>query len=125
MNFIATLEQRSERFWLACSLLLVLLLGVIDYATGPEIAFSAFYLIPVSATAWFVGRRPAFVISVCDLGVIRAKLAPGRYRRESSVFPALDPLLEHGLAAGGVPVDGSIADGFEDGLDPCARVIAA
>jgi diguanylate cyclase (GGDEF)-like protein len=54
----------------------VLLLGVIDYATGPEIAFSAFYLFPVSAAGWFVSRRVAFVIAVlCAISWFVADIA--------------------------------------------------
>jgi diguanylate cyclase (GGDEF)-like protein len=62
------------------SLLLVLLLGVIDYVTGPEIAFSAFYLLPISSAAWFVGRRPAFAIAaVSALGWLLADITQEVY----------------------------------------------
>jgi len=44
-------------FWLA------ILLGLIDYVTGPEIGFSIFYLLPISLVAWFSGILWAIVIS--------------------------------------------------------------
>ncbi len=44
-------------FWL------VILIGLIDYATGPEIAFSIFYLLPISLVAWFSGILWGVVIS--------------------------------------------------------------
>ncbi len=38
-----------------CSLLLVALIGLIDYITGYELSFSIFYLIPIAASAWYSG----------------------------------------------------------------------
>jgi diguanylate cyclase (GGDEF)-like protein len=40
------------------------MLGVIDYLTGSEIAFSVFYLFPVGLAAWYVDRRVAVLYSV-------------------------------------------------------------
>ena len=41
---------------IASSLALVVLVGIGDYASGPEIAFSFFYVAPVLLAAWTVGR---------------------------------------------------------------------
>ena len=43
--------------------LLVVLLGVIDYATGKEISFSIFYLAPIILVAWYAGAAPAILVS--------------------------------------------------------------
>jgi len=43
---------------------LVGLVGFLDYKTGYELSFSAFYLLPVAFVAWTVGRDIAFLISV-------------------------------------------------------------
>lgn len=43
---------------------LILAMGMVDYLTGPELAFSIFYLIPIMMIAWFVNRRAAFYASV-------------------------------------------------------------
>jgi len=48
----------------AIALGLIFAIGAIDYATGSEISFSIFYLLPVSLVAWGVGRRPAIVMSI-------------------------------------------------------------
>ncbi len=42
----------------------VLVLGLIDYATGFEISFAVFYVLPVAIAAWLVGERFAVAISV-------------------------------------------------------------
>lgn len=46
------------------ALLLIAMLGGIDYLTGSEIAFSVFYLFPVGLAAWYAGRRVAVLYSV-------------------------------------------------------------
>ncbi len=43
--------------------LLVAAVGWIDYATGYEIAFSLFYVLPIALVAWFVGRWPSIVVA--------------------------------------------------------------
>lgn len=45
-------------------LLLVLLLGVLDYLSGPEISFAIFYLLPIYLVTWFIGRWPGVIASV-------------------------------------------------------------
>jgi hypothetical protein len=49
---------RTQRIviYVAC-LLLVALLGLVDWATGSEISFSIFYLAPVAIASWLVGSR--------------------------------------------------------------------
>lgn len=44
-------------------LLTILCLGLIDYLTGPEIAFSIFYTLPVSLAAWKLGENPGYFFS--------------------------------------------------------------
>jgi len=43
---------------------LAVLVGVIDYLTGPELSFSIFYLIPIYLGAWRVDRRMGVLLSV-------------------------------------------------------------
>src|SRR5688500_1449089 len=43
---------------------LVVVIGYVDYLSGPEIGFSLFYLAPVVAAGWFVGRRSAVTIAL-------------------------------------------------------------
>lgn len=55
MSWMKYVARRSRTSILLFSLLLVAVLGVADYSTGPEISFSIFYLIPISLVSWFVG----------------------------------------------------------------------
>lgn len=61
MTFI---EERDKAHVFVTSLVLVAVLGGIDYLTGYDIAFSIFYVIPISLVAYFVGRRSAVLVSL-------------------------------------------------------------
>ena len=43
---------------------LAVVLGYADYATGPEISFSIFYLVPISLTVWLSGRLAGLAVSL-------------------------------------------------------------
>lgn len=53
---------------IALTLIVVVIVGVADYATGHEILFSTFYLVPVAMAAWLVGRGFALVVSALSVG---------------------------------------------------------
>ena len=53
----------SKSSMIVFTLILVGVIGAADYLTGSEIAFSIFYLIPISLVTWHVGRRAGLPIS--------------------------------------------------------------
>ena len=57
------LERQSKLFFITIGLILVILVGIVDYVTGYEITFSIFYLIPVAMVSWYAGRRYGILIS--------------------------------------------------------------
>jgi diguanylate cyclase (GGDEF)-like protein len=56
------IERRSRPFVVTASLLLVSLLGVLDYMNGPDISLLIFYVVPVFVAAWYVGRGAGFAV---------------------------------------------------------------
>lgn len=48
-------------------LLMVIVLGWLDYATGFEISFSFFYLLPILLAAWYIGLRYSILITTLSL----------------------------------------------------------
>lgn len=70
---------RLSRWSLAASgLVLVGLIGVLDYLTGDELSFSIFYLIPIALVAWFGGRPAGMIISATSaLSWLAADLLTG------------------------------------------------
>src|SRR5580765_1872283 len=62
--FLGGLERASRRVLIAGGLAVVVIIGVVDYLTGFEVLFSAFYLLEVGLASWFVGRGFGMVMSV-------------------------------------------------------------
>jgi diguanylate cyclase (GGDEF)-like protein len=56
-------------FYLTVGLVMVGVLGMFDYFTGPEIAFGLFYVIPVSLVAWFAERASGLFIAFVSAAV--------------------------------------------------------
>ena len=55
---------KHKSFLALLALLFILVLGVADYLTGSEIAFSIFYLLPISLVAWLIGWRLGILMSI-------------------------------------------------------------
>jgi two-component system cell cycle sensor histidine kinase/response regulator CckA len=51
---------------IAFAFALVLVSGIVDYLTGPDISLSILYLIPILLATWFVGKRIGFFISLAS-----------------------------------------------------------
>jgi signal transduction histidine kinase len=64
----SALEQ-SRGAAIVAALVLTVFIGIFDYATGAQISLSAFYLIPVTIAAWYVGFAFALVIAAACVGV--------------------------------------------------------
>lgn len=64
MKLLATDGPKTRHYWLAGFFLLIGVIGFIDYLTGYELAFSPFYLFPISAISWLSGKR-AGIIAAC------------------------------------------------------------
>jgi hypothetical protein len=56
VNYLPSLEQRSRLFWIIVGFSLILGVGLLDFLTGDEVAFSLFYLIPIALLTWPVDR---------------------------------------------------------------------
>lgn len=56
--------KKSTLLFIAC--FFIFLLGIIDYLTGPELAFSIFYLLPIMLVAWLVNLRTAVYLSLAS-----------------------------------------------------------
>ena len=60
----AAVDRLSETAVLLIGIAFIALIGIVDTITGPELAFSIFYLLPVSAVAWRNGARSGLVVAV-------------------------------------------------------------
>jgi signal transduction histidine kinase len=81
------LDTRSKAFPTVLSLGMVAVVGMLDFLTGFELTFFAFYLIPVTLAVWFVGRGfGIFVSALCVVVSIVGDLFAGA-RYSSSLVP--------------------------------------
>ncbi len=63
-TFYAFLEEQTRPAILIIGFLLIAVLGVLDYMTGPDLSLFIFYLIPVSLATWFAGSAAGMALSV-------------------------------------------------------------
>ncbi|RMF69160.1 MAG: hypothetical protein D6743_02310 [Calditrichaeota bacterium] len=63
-TFFTFLEKRSKRFVVTLALIVVLVIGLIDYLTSTELSLSVFYLLPVFIAAWYADKWNAFLVSL-------------------------------------------------------------
>jgi diguanylate cyclase (GGDEF)-like protein len=63
MEIVTRLEKLSKISWVIIGFLLIFVIGLIDYLTGFELAFSFFYVLPISLVAWFADRRIGLIAS--------------------------------------------------------------
>jgi signal transduction histidine kinase len=54
--------SRRQMALLALAGVLIVIIGLLDYLTGPEIAFSLFYLAPISLSAWYGHKKTAILV---------------------------------------------------------------
>lgn len=69
MNLHTRLEKQNTLFLLLMGILLIGLIGCVDYFTGYELAFSIFYVLPISLVTWFAGSRHGLLASLVSAGV--------------------------------------------------------
>lgn len=72
------LEKQKPFFWRLTGVILVVLLGVLDYITGNEIVFTLFYFVPIVAVTLGVNQRFGLFLSFLSaLTLLTAEIAAG------------------------------------------------
>lgn len=66
MRLTKYLENKSKFFLINLGLLLVLLIGGIDYLISADVSLSIFYLIPICLTTWYAGEAAGIWISIAS-----------------------------------------------------------
>jgi len=64
IHLIDFVARQSQLLLLVLSYLIVLFIGIVDYITGPEIAFSIFYIVPVILVVLSTNRKQGIIISL-------------------------------------------------------------
>jgi diguanylate cyclase (GGDEF)-like protein len=72
-DFISFLGHQSRWLLVIAGLVALLLIGIGDwFATGSLLEFSVFFVLPVSYSAWFLGRRTGLLASMISAATIMA-----------------------------------------------------
>ena len=58
------LGLHSKSILMTIGVLFVLVLGFLDYLSGPTVSISVLYLIPITLVTWNVGRNSGIVLAV-------------------------------------------------------------
>ncbi len=91
--FLERLERSSRWSLRVAGLLVLVLIGMVDYLTGYEMFFSVFYLLDVGLAAWFVGKGFGLFMSFLSVAVwIAGDLAAGA-RYSSSLIPIWNAVI--------------------------------
>jgi two-component system sensor kinase len=64
MNILKYLGSLSKAALIILGVVFTILLGFIDYLTGPDLSSIIFYLIPIAFVTWFSGKWPGILISI-------------------------------------------------------------
>ncbi len=93
MQWVKNFGGRSKALPMLASLGLVTIVGLVDYRTGWELEFYAFYLIPVVLAAWFVGRAFAIFVSLLCVAVSITGDVVAGIRYSSDLVPIWNALI--------------------------------
>lgn len=64
MNIAAWLEKQNKPLLVFLGMILICIIGVADYLSGSEFAFSVFYVLPIAMITWGTSRRWGLVSSL-------------------------------------------------------------
>jgi diguanylate cyclase (GGDEF)-like protein len=93
------LEKRSKALKLSTVLALLCVIGIIDYLTGYEFAFSLFYVLPISLATWLTSRRFGLMASLASaLAWLGADVAAG-HPYSHPLIPIWNTLIRLGFFA--------------------------
>ena len=90
-------DNVSRPVWLLVGFIAVLIIGDVDYATGQEIHISIFYLLPVAATTWFVGRTTGLVFAAISAASWFAADLFGGHHYSHPAIPYWNMLVRFGF----------------------------
>ena len=78
-GFFESLENGRPLFWAITGLVIIGLLGILDYLTGNEITLSLFYLVPIVMVTWAIDHKTGLFMSFMSaLTLLGAETASGQ-----------------------------------------------
>lgn len=103
------LEKLPKQYMLFISVIMIVLLGVMDYFSGPDLSVFIFYLAPVFLATWFISRATGVALSV--LSALSWSLADRIYAN------AIIPYWNLSMEVGFFVIITYILSGLKDSLE--------
>jgi two-component system cell cycle sensor histidine kinase/response regulator CckA len=126
LNLVAYIDQRPKSWIIATSIVLVILIGLLDYATGVDISVAILYLIPISLITWYAGKSWGMIMAVFSaLCWLTADLLWHSVYSHPLIpyWNALVRLLIFLYTAGILSALKRLNDGLEDAVESKTRVL--
>ena len=96
-NLQQSIEGINKRVLVLINIVSILLLGEIDYATGMEYSFSIIYLIPISFSSWYIGKKAGFIMAILSALIWFMTDIIGGHFYSSTINLAWNSLIRLGL----------------------------
>jgi diguanylate cyclase (GGDEF)-like protein len=69
VSILTWIEKRSRLFVVVFAVVLMVIIGIVDYSTGSDVDVDAFYLLPIVIAAWCKGRKAAWLVVLLSMCV--------------------------------------------------------
>lgn len=93
MEYLTWVDYKHKRGVVAAGYVSILILGAVDYLTGPEIALSVFYVLPISLVTWVSNRRLGLGASFFSAAVWLAADLTGNHQYASPLIPYWNSII--------------------------------
>jgi diguanylate cyclase (GGDEF)-like protein len=87
LRIIEFLDRQRKSSLMVLSFLLVVLVGLADRLTGPDVSLLVFFLIPIFLAVWFVGKRAGLLISMISAVVWLLNAIPDTHPYANVTIP--------------------------------------
>lgn len=95
VNLVQRLEEQSKAVLLFMGILLISIIGIVDYLTGNEIALSVLYVLPISLVGWFTDRKFGLLASLASAAVWLIADTANRLAYSHPFIPVWNTLIRY------------------------------
>jgi hypothetical protein len=87
MKLVKELQKTSKPTLMVAGIILLCVVGFLDYYTGYELSFSLFYLIPVAMLSWVTNSRVGIAVSIISAGIwLAADIESGAHYSSPAIY---------------------------------------
>lgn len=77
-GILKRMEKLNKSYRLMIGFVLIVIIGLVDFVTGYELAFSVFYVLPIAIVTWYTDQKLGLLVSIiCALVWLAADIGAG------------------------------------------------